>query len=350
VTSAPLLPQPLPSESTPSLSHSRAMSEDAWILRLANELLLHIISYLRAFEIERLARTFNRRLTDACLPHLQGRIAGARNRRLMMNTFTIKDYNFFYDSDINELFHSWFAKTHTFSPPPTDAFANVDHFDLRGDFSWMYPTQSEELRTTFHPILFTRNPPIATAEQIDELVSAASALGVSLPPCFRRFMIDEELHNRVPYLDRNFTTSPFVKLDLEVHGVGYATPFFRSTDLEIGETFYLFAGDQGCTGVIRMNNSWEYLRNIYEREEASYHWPALSTLERELGVIPVPAQLSPDTVLCACDFEEFLFQLYFHYWAFIVIDEGLGDASPFRPSLEQFLFRAYTEEGRVHLN
>jgi hypothetical protein len=328
------------------------MSEDAWILRLANELLLQIISYLQAFEIERLARTFNRRLTDACLPHLQGRIAGARNRRLMMHSFEVKDYKAFYDSDINELFHSWFAAMHTFSPPPTDAFANFDHFDLRGDFSWMYPTQSEELRTMFHPLLFTQNPPIATAKQIDELVSAASALGVSLPPCFRRFMIDEELHNRFPYMDRNFTTSPFVKLDLEMHGVGYATAFFTCTALGTGEAFYLFAGDRGRTGVIKMDNSWEELRDVYEsgREEASYNWPVLSTLERELGVIPVPSQLASDTVLCACDFEELLFQLYFHYWASIVIDEDLGDASPFRPSLEQFLLQTYTEEGRAQLN
>jgi hypothetical protein len=97
------------------------MSEDAWILRLANELLLQIISYLRAFEIECLAQTFNRRLTDACLPHLQTRIAGSRNRRLMMNTFNIKDYNFFYNPNINKLFHSWLAETHTFSAPPTVA-------------------------------------------------------------------------------------------------------------------------------------------------------------------------------------------------------------------------------------
>jgi hypothetical protein len=107
------------------------MSENAWILRLANELLLQIISYLRAFEIERLARTFNRRLTDACLPHLQSRIAGARNRRLMMDSFNVKDFNIFYDPDINELFHSWLAETHTFSAPPTGTFANLDHFDLR---------------------------------------------------------------------------------------------------------------------------------------------------------------------------------------------------------------------------
>jgi hypothetical protein len=53
----------------------------------------------------------------------------------------------------------------------------------------MYSTPSDELRTMFHPLLFSRNPPVVTAEQIDELVSAASALGVCLPPCFRRFMI-----------------------------------------------------------------------------------------------------------------------------------------------------------------
>jgi hypothetical protein len=323
------------------------MSEDACILRLANELLLQIISYLRAFEIERLARTFNRRLTDACLPHLQSRIAGARNRRLMMDSFSTKDYNYFYDFDINKLFHSWLAETHTFSPPPTDTFANLDHFDLRGDLSWIYPTPSEELQTMFPSPIFTRNPPIATAEQMDGLVSAASKLGVSLPLSFRRFMVDEDLHNRFPYCGEGFTTSPFVKLDLEAHGVGYATTFLGRDENDL--TFYLFAGDQGRTGVISMQRTWEDLREIYTGglEEASCNRLALSSLELELGVITVPAQLAPDTALCAFDFEEFLFQLYFHFWASIAIDEGLDDTSPFTPSLKQFLLKTYTEEGRA---
>jgi hypothetical protein len=326
------------------------MSEDAWILRLANELLLHIISYLRAFEIERLARTFNRRLTDACLPHLQSRIAGARNRRLMMYSFKVKYYGAFDSYGISDLFHSWgLAETHAFTGPPTDTFANLDHFDLQGDFSWMYPTPSDELPKMFSSPIFSRNPLIATAEQIDGLVSAASALGVSLPPCFRRFMIDEELHNRVPYLDRQFTSAPFVKLNLEAHGVGYATEFLN--DLETGEAFYLFVGDQGRTGVIRMGHTWEDLRDMYARarEEASYNWPALSALELEFDVIPVSAQLAPDTALCAVDFEEFLFQLYFHLWVSVATAENL-DASPFRPPLEQFLLQICTEESRAQSN
>jgi hypothetical protein len=251
VTSAPLLPQPPPSESTPSLSHSRAMSEDAWILRLVNELLLQIISYLRAFEIERLARTFSRRLTDVCLPHLQSRIASARSRRLMMDSFKVKDYEAFYDDDVDDLFHSWgLAETHAFTGPPTDTFVHLDHFDLQGDFSWMYPTPIEELQTMFPLRMFSRNPPIVTAEQMGGLVSAASKLGVSLPLSFRRSMVDEDLRNRFPYCGGGFTTSPFVRLDLEVHGAGYATTFFRIP--EDDETFYLFVGDQGPTGVIRM--------------------------------------------------------------------------------------------------
>jgi hypothetical protein len=350
VTSAPLLPQSSPSESTHSLAHSRLMSKDAWILRLANELLLHIISYLRAFEIERLARTLNRRLTDTCLPHLQSRIAGARNRRLMMDSFKVKYYGAFDSYGISDLFHSWgLAETHAFTGPPTDSFVNLDHFDLQGDFSWMYPTPSDELPKMFSSPIFSRNPLIATAEQIDGLVSAASALGVSLPPCFRRFMIDEELHNRVPYLDRQFTSAPFVKLNLEAHGVGYATEFLN--DLETGEAFYLFVGDQGRTGVIRMGHTWEDLRDMYARarEEASYNWPALSALELEFDVIPVSAQLAPDTALCAVDFEEFLFQLYFHLWVSVATAENL-DASPFRPPLEQFLLQICTEESRAQSN
>jgi hypothetical protein len=48
-----------------------------------------------------------------------------------MDSFNVKDFNIFYDPDINELFHSWLAETHTFSAPPTGTFANLDHFDLR---------------------------------------------------------------------------------------------------------------------------------------------------------------------------------------------------------------------------
>jgi hypothetical protein len=347
VTSASLLPE---STTTHSLAHSRPMSEDAWILRLANELLSHIISYLRAFEIERLARTFNRRLTYVCLPHLQNRIAGARNRRLMMDSFEVKDYEVFVDTEISDLFHSWgLAETHAFSAPPMDTFANLDHFDLQGDLSWIYPTPSEELQTMFPSPIFTRNPPIATAEQMDGLVSAASKLGVSLPLSFRRFMVDEDLHNRFPYCGEGFTTSPFVKLDLQAHGVGYATTFLGRDKDDL--TFYLFAGDQGRTGVISINHTWEDLQEIYTggHEEPSCNRPALSTLELELGVITVPARLAPDTALCAFDFEEFLFQLYFLLWPSVAIEENLG-ASPFRPPIEQFLLQTYTEEGRAQCN
>jgi hypothetical protein len=196
------------------------MSEDAWILRLANKLLSHIISYLRAFEIERLAWTFNRQLTDACLPHLQSHISGAWNRRLMMNSFKVKHYEVFLNPDISNLFHSWgLAESHTFSTPPTDTFANLDHFDLQGDFLWIYPTPSKDLEAMFPPPLFSRSPPVATAKQMGGLVSAASKLGISLPLSFRRFMVNKDLHNQFPYFYGQFITSPFVKLDLEEHGV-----------------------------------------------------------------------------------------------------------------------------------
>jgi hypothetical protein len=293
----------------------------------------------------------------------------------MMHSFKVKYYGAFDSYGISDLFHSWglaethaftgpptdtfvnldlfhswgLAETHAFTGPPTDTFVNLDHFDLQGDFSWMYPTPSDELPKMFSSPIFSRNPLIATAEQIDGLVSAASALGVSLPPCFRRFMIDEDLHNRVPYLDRQFTSAPFVKLNLEAHGVGYATEFLN--DLETGEAFYLFVGDQGRTGVIRMGHTWEDLRDMYARarEEASYNWPALSALELEFDVIPVSAQLASDTALCALDFEEFLFQLYFHLWVSVATAENL-DATPFRPPLEQFLLQICTEESRAQSN
>jgi hypothetical protein len=346
VTSAPLLPE---STTTHSLAHSRPISEDACILRLSNELLSHIISYLRAFEIERLARTFSRRLTDACLPHLQSRIAGARNRRLMMSSFKVKDSATFLNTPIKELFHSWgLAKTHAFSAPPTDTFVNLDHFDLQGDFSWMYPTLSKDLGKMF-PNDITLWPPITNDHPIDRLVSAANKLGISLPLSFRQFMgVDKDLQNRFPTSERRFLTFPhFVKLDPDVYGVGYATEFFPMSSGE--GAFYLFVGDQGCTGVIRMK-TWDELQYFYIfRRQTSYKWPALSALERELGVIPVPAQLAPGAPLCALDFEEFLVPLYFHLWACIAIRGGL-DESPFRPPLEQFLLQTCTEEGRAQCN
>jgi hypothetical protein len=72
-------------------------------------------------------------------------------------------------------------------------------------------------------------------------------------------------------------------------------------------------------------------------------------IELELGVIPVPVQLVPEAALCAFDFEEFLFQLYFHLWATIATAENL-DASPFRPPLERYVLQTCTEEGRAQCN
>jgi hypothetical protein len=93
--------------------------------------------------------------------------------------------------------------------------------------------------------------------------------------------------------------------------------------------------------------TWHKLQYFYMNgRQTSFSWPALSTLERKLGVIPVPAQLVPEAALCAFDFEEFLFQHYFHLWVTFTLAEKL-EASPFRPALERFLLQIYTEEGRA---
>lgn len=76
------------------------------------ELLHFTISQLRPFEIEPLARSYNKRLYYICIPFLTRRLASRRNAKRMVRRF----------------------KPISKEPPP-----NLDFMDLNGDLRWLLP-------------------------------------------------------------------------------------------------------------------------------------------------------------------------------------------------------------------
>jgi len=136
---------------------------------LPTELLHIIISQLRAFEIERVAKTFNRTLCAICFPLLAKRLAGKRHAKRMINRF----------GPIQNL---------------EGGCPNLDILDLKGDLNWLLPLTEGEIDDD-------RDFPVTAKEDVDDLVKTSKRLGLALPDAFVRFMHSEELQSRVPTSD-----------------------------------------------------------------------------------------------------------------------------------------------------
>jgi hypothetical protein len=159
------------------LNRSVAMS----LLTLPEETLLQITSYLRAFEIERLARTFSRRLVCFCLPLLRQRIASARNARWAITLFGDLVCDALSHADPKTLYAAAQLDTEygPYSPPP--ARVNLDYLGLRGDLYWLRPlgVRVEARQSSWSER--ERDCPPMGPEKMTELLHAASRLGPHVP-------------------------------------------------------------------------------------------------------------------------------------------------------------------------
>jgi hypothetical protein len=194
------------------------------LLTLPEETLLQITSYLRAFEIERLARTFSRRLVCFCLPLLRQRITSARNARwattlfgdLICDALNYADPEMLYAAAQLDTAHG------PYSSPP--ARVNLDYLDLRGDLDWLRPlgVRVEVRQSAWSEREHDSSPPMEP-EGMTELLQAASRLGLHVPETFVRFMVDGELQSRMPCTDVRSAYMPLVRMRThDLHIDGYA--------------------------------------------------------------------------------------------------------------------------------
>jgi hypothetical protein len=230
------------------LNRSVAMS----LLTLPEETLLQITSYLRAFEIERLARTFSRRLVCFCLPLLRQRIASARNARWAIALFGDLVCDALSHAIPRTLYAAAQLETEhgPYSSPP--ARVNLDYLDLRGDLDGLRPlgARVEVRQSAWSEREHDSSPPMEP-EGMTELLHTASRLGLHVPEAFVRFMVDGELQSRMPCTDVRSAYMPLIRMRThDLHIDGYAVRLYVEYFSRV--YCYLFLDTTGGECVITM--------------------------------------------------------------------------------------------------
>jgi hypothetical protein len=193
------------------------------LLSLPRELLAHVLSYLRPFEVERVARTFNKTLTPLCIPLLATRATAFRNARAITARFI--DLRLDADGALEAAYaRAGLADDYgPFSAPALadqDLFTAFDHLALDGDLHWLAPLDERTAKemARYHP-----PQAAASAARMAALEKTVCELGLKLPKCFARFMTDHTLQTRVP----SYGAAYFVLGDLvKLRGGGYVIKFY----------------------------------------------------------------------------------------------------------------------------
>jgi hypothetical protein len=169
------------------------------ILNLPNETLCHIISYLRAPDVERLARTLNSVLTPLCLPFLESRIARARNERRMTAIFgDTQALNEQGSSESIYKHHNLTQKYGTFCHPhlkPGNGFKIWDYLNLGSGLVWLQPVDEKISRAME---VHHGTEPAADEKTMRKFVYATSQLELTLPKGFVHFMTSAKLQSYIP--------------------------------------------------------------------------------------------------------------------------------------------------------
>ena len=165
---------------------------------LPTELVLIIVSFLRAFEVERLAQTLNKELYAICSPLIASRVAARRSTKRMRSLFgTGREFSTHMDWGC----YSWLGLEAKYGPFAENLTPNLDFLDLNGDLSWLGPEapfefDDEVVSGTIIPYWADR----ALWERIlDELASQAKRVGVELPRCLTTLVRSEQLLRLVRY-------------------------------------------------------------------------------------------------------------------------------------------------------
>jgi hypothetical protein len=163
---------------------------------------------LCAFEIGLVAKTFNHRLTAICVPFLRHRIAAAKNARRMTRLFPLTRVPVLAGIDEYELYRQWKLPGDLCPYPDPRSrsamapFPCLDYLDLRGDLGWTALARGHRPVPLGYTIDEWFHDPAAgsaaSRARMEKFVALAKQLGLSIPSCFTRFMIDADVHSRFP--------------------------------------------------------------------------------------------------------------------------------------------------------
>ena len=248
--------------------------------------LLHLtLTQLRAFEVELVARTFNKRLYDICLPFLTRRLVYHRNNQLMRRRFTF------------------------------DKLPNLDFMDLKGDLRWLSPIDMGPRRTDLQHNPWARSES-EEQDEVEKLVRTAQRLGLALPEEFLLFMRSQALRTRIPGDEYTLSLGGLRKCPgaVDKWAGGFIICFLRDDDWD-REYYSLYLNSNGHC-VLRSKHDLDHQSHEYYCMLAD-DYIIRRDIDASMEVGVKLAMLYPyDMVLVATDFESFLVQRYYSvlYW------------------------------------
>lgn len=350
---------------------------------LPPECIVMVLSCLRPHHIEKLARTFNRRVTNLCLPLLKDRVRTALNHRVMKQLFgepTMADYP---QANYKK---SLLGSQARFSIPERPA-DHLEYLQMDGYLDWLVPLD----RHTADRMAPHWQGSIRTID-IESLRETTRELGIhhAVPKAFWRLMEDAELQARVPSTTANFfILSPISRIltdDLvEVYQTEEDRCILRDLsedeDRHIRETrayiLDFYSDQQGCgywhlyldskghhcvlTSPSQISRRWNTDDDDRDSDdERVIEQDALDEKEKKLNVQVADSENVRDLCLEATDFETWLALTYFSHWTRFIFYRaenfkrendrewvpGQDTDLTVPTEVTEFLVNVYTEEGR----
>lgn len=167
--------------------------------RLPPELLLNVVSHLRGYEVERLARSFNKAVYGACLPRLRIRFASQRNAKEMIRRFSDIGSNPGHCPVYEETYHGLRLNS-LFGPFNPQPQLSLEYQELDGDLSWLGTGVSiyEHVADLTGRDRFTHVGENMSSAREAELRGEARRLGFVIPEAFFTLMTNAQLRKRLP--------------------------------------------------------------------------------------------------------------------------------------------------------
>jgi hypothetical protein len=376
----------------------------ALLSSLPNELMVYILSYLQTFEVERLARTLNKRITHLCAPFLRVRVSAARNARRAISVFG-RPYHLVFDE--LEALHALakLEEVHgAFNVPDSRALLNLNYLDMCGDLHWLGPLDDRTAAETAGWSKAELDAPIALGTEMDAWLERAIQLDLQVPTAFVRLMTEPGMRRRMPFMVAEPSLTPLVRVCSQNLCLdGHILEIFAGS-FDTDEWWYLFLKPGGGECVI--SSEWDLHDNetpdkdeaegdmedehrivASEPQRPETEWEpeyrttngspirdnnggdmsakqdgiAHEDIHHEGGVkavsrlsvrrdptTPRTITLTEDMVagikLRTTSFEEYMAQVHFIGWAWTAVQFGIDDPLP--ATLEDFIVNVFTEKGR----
>jgi hypothetical protein len=330
------------------------------LLNLPDEVLSMVLGHMPGGAVERVARTYNKRLTDLCraTPIMRYCIQERKNARNMLSLFgrgaggTVAPWGL--ADDVHEyVFEN--LELDTFGPysePPEHFHPCLDYMNLRGDASWMEDMLDEAERAP-EPVRNHRDPWHETFDlgRLGKLEARAVALGLQIPPAFLAMM--HRGRTRGLPLPRScyLVVGELFGFTTPSGGAGYIIRFCR--EAFEANYWHLYLDPQGGHCVLYSPGLWAFDEVDMNAAVA----PPLSTDPREramgIRVLDRDASARAGMMLSGASFEPWLVEMCMHGWAVREIDldatDGRQTWENLPTALVEYIVGFCTEEGREAL-